>query len=128
MTTAEVQTTQVYRIVIKATPEAIWEAITTPEFTERFFFGSRLTVAPDRYLSFSPDGDVGPTRASTSSTRRASSCTAGARATTTSWPTRPRAASRGRSSRRTTAPACSPSSTTGWRAPRRRLPRSPAAG
>ena len=50
MTTTEVQTTQVYRIVIKATPEAIWEAITTPEFTARFFFGARHTVTADRYL------------------------------------------------------------------------------
>ena len=59
MTTAtEVQTTQVYNIVIKATREAIWEAITKPEFTERYFYGSRITVAPDHYSSFSPDGDV----------------------------------------------------------------------
>jgi uncharacterized protein YndB with AHSA1/START domain len=58
MTTTEVQTTQIYRIAIEATPEAIWEAITTPEFTERFFFGARHTVTSDRYLSLSPDGDV----------------------------------------------------------------------
>jgi uncharacterized protein YndB with AHSA1/START domain len=48
MTTAtEVQTTQVYNIVIKATPEAVWEAITKPEFTERYFYGARITVTPD---------------------------------------------------------------------------------
>jgi uncharacterized protein YndB with AHSA1/START domain len=29
-------TTQVYRVFIKATPEAIWEAITTPEWTARY--------------------------------------------------------------------------------------------
>ena len=29
-------TTQVYRIYIKATPEAIWDAITKPEWTERY--------------------------------------------------------------------------------------------
>ena len=59
MTTAtEVQTTQVYNILIKATPEALWEAITTPEFTERYFYGSRITVAPDHYSSFGPDGEV----------------------------------------------------------------------
>jgi uncharacterized protein YndB with AHSA1/START domain len=29
-------TTQVYRVFIKATPEAIWEAITTPEWTQRY--------------------------------------------------------------------------------------------
>lgn len=59
MTTAtEVQTTQVYNIVIKATPEAVWEAITKPEFTERYFYSARITVAPDHYSSLSPDGDV----------------------------------------------------------------------
>ena len=59
MTTAtEVQTTQVYNILIKATPEAIWEAITRPEFTERYFYGSRITVVPDHYSSLGPDGDV----------------------------------------------------------------------
>ena len=33
MTTAETQTIQMYRVYIKATPEAIWEAITKPEWT-----------------------------------------------------------------------------------------------
>jgi uncharacterized protein YndB with AHSA1/START domain len=59
MTTAtEVQTTQVYNIVIKATPEAVWDAITRPEFTERYFYGSRITIVPDHYSSLGPDGDV----------------------------------------------------------------------
>ena len=34
-------TTQVYRIFIKATPQAIWDAITKPEWTERFGYGVR---------------------------------------------------------------------------------------
>jgi uncharacterized protein YndB with AHSA1/START domain len=59
MTTAtEVQTTQVYNIVIKATPEAVWDAITKPEFTERYFHGARISVAPDHYSSLGPEGDV----------------------------------------------------------------------
>jgi uncharacterized protein YndB with AHSA1/START domain len=59
MTTAtEVQTTQVYNIVIKATPEAVWEAITKPAFTERYFYGARIMVAPDHYSSLGPGGDV----------------------------------------------------------------------
>ena len=29
-------TTQVYRVYIKATPQAIWDAITKPEWNERF--------------------------------------------------------------------------------------------
>ncbi len=52
------QTTQIYRISIAATPEAIWEALTTPEFTQRGFFGARHTVTPERYLSLSPDDEV----------------------------------------------------------------------
>jgi uncharacterized protein YndB with AHSA1/START domain len=34
-------TTQVYRVYIKATPEAIWDAITKPEWTERYGYGVR---------------------------------------------------------------------------------------
>jgi uncharacterized protein YndB with AHSA1/START domain len=32
-------TTQVYRVYIKATPEAIWNAITRPEWTRRYGYG-----------------------------------------------------------------------------------------
>ncbi|MCW2915041.1 MAG: hypothetical protein JWN52_3109 [Actinomycetia bacterium] len=35
-TTGTSTTTQIYRVYIKATPEAIWEAITKPEWTERY--------------------------------------------------------------------------------------------
>ena len=41
MTTTEVSTTQVYRVYIKATPQAIWDAITKPEWTERYGYGGR---------------------------------------------------------------------------------------
>ena len=34
--------TQVYRVFIKATPQAIWDAITTPEWTERYGYGGRV--------------------------------------------------------------------------------------
>jgi len=34
--TTDQGTTQVYRIYIKATPEAIWDAITQPEWTEKY--------------------------------------------------------------------------------------------
>ncbi len=33
--------TQVYRIFIKSTPQAIWDAITKPEFTQRWGYGLR---------------------------------------------------------------------------------------
>lgn len=35
MTTTQ-QTVQVYKIYIKATPEAIWDAITKPEWTAKY--------------------------------------------------------------------------------------------
>jgi uncharacterized protein YndB with AHSA1/START domain len=34
-------TIQVYRVYIKATPEAIWQAITSPEWTDRYGYGGR---------------------------------------------------------------------------------------
>ena len=38
-TTTEAVTTQVYRVFIKATPQAIWDAITKPEWTQRYGYG-----------------------------------------------------------------------------------------
>ncbi len=35
-------TIQIYRIVIKATAQAIWDAITKPEWTERYAYGGRV--------------------------------------------------------------------------------------
>lgn len=35
-------TVQVYRVYIKATPEAIWDAITKPEWTEKYGYGGRV--------------------------------------------------------------------------------------
>ena len=40
MTTMTAQTTQVYALFIRATPEQVWEAIVKPEFTQRYFYGS----------------------------------------------------------------------------------------
>ena len=51
-------TTQVYQVFIRATPEAIWEAITTPEFTEKYFHGSRISTTPAGRRSRGPDGEV----------------------------------------------------------------------
>jgi uncharacterized protein YndB with AHSA1/START domain len=34
-------TTQLYQVFIKATPEAIWDAITKPEWTERYGYAAR---------------------------------------------------------------------------------------
>ncbi len=35
-------TTQVYRVYIKATPQAIWDAITKPEWSDRYGYGGRV--------------------------------------------------------------------------------------
>jgi uncharacterized protein YndB with AHSA1/START domain len=39
-TTNPATTTQVYQVFVKATPEQVWDAITKPEFTTRYFYGS----------------------------------------------------------------------------------------
>jgi uncharacterized protein YndB with AHSA1/START domain len=36
--------TQLYQVFIRATPERIWEAMTTPDFTEKYFYGARINV------------------------------------------------------------------------------------
>jgi uncharacterized protein YndB with AHSA1/START domain len=54
----EAPPTQVYQVFIKATPEQIWEAITTPEITARYFHGARISVADGKYSSLGPDGSV----------------------------------------------------------------------
>jgi uncharacterized protein YndB with AHSA1/START domain len=56
MTTATALTTQVYNVFIKATPEQIWEAITNPNFTERYFYGIRIHTTTERRLTEAPDG------------------------------------------------------------------------
>jgi uncharacterized protein YndB with AHSA1/START domain len=42
VTQSPTTTTQVYRVYIKATPEAIWDAITKPEWTERYGYAARV--------------------------------------------------------------------------------------
>jgi uncharacterized protein YndB with AHSA1/START domain len=58
MSTMTAQTTQVYAIFIRATPEQIWNAITKPEFTARYFYGSLVDSSFEPgspFLSYSPD-------------------------------------------------------------------------
>jgi uncharacterized protein YndB with AHSA1/START domain len=40
--TEQAATTQVFRIVIKASAQAIWDAITSPEWSERYGYGGRV--------------------------------------------------------------------------------------
>ena len=51
MTTMTAQATQVYQVFIRATPERIWQAITNAEFTERYFYGTRIDTTADRRLT-----------------------------------------------------------------------------
>jgi uncharacterized protein YndB with AHSA1/START domain len=39
----EINTTQVYQVFINASPAQIWEAITQPDWTEKYFYGSRAS-------------------------------------------------------------------------------------
>jgi uncharacterized protein YndB with AHSA1/START domain len=45
------QATQVYSIFINAAAEQVWDAITKPEFTERYFYGVRIEVRDGRRYS-----------------------------------------------------------------------------
>ena len=51
MTTATAQATQVYSIFIRATAQQVWDAITKPEFTERYFHGVRMEIRDGRRWS-----------------------------------------------------------------------------
>jgi uncharacterized protein YndB with AHSA1/START domain len=51
-------TVQVYQVFIKASPEQIWDAITKPEFTEKYFYGARIENTAETHRSHGPDGSV----------------------------------------------------------------------
>jgi uncharacterized protein YndB with AHSA1/START domain len=60
-TTTTQLATQVYQVFIKATPEAIWDALIKPEFTTRYFHGGRVETTgeagtPMRMLG--PNGEI----------------------------------------------------------------------
>jgi uncharacterized protein YndB with AHSA1/START domain len=57
-TITEIQTTQVYQVFIKATPEQIWDAITKPEFTKRYFHNASITATPERRYTRGPNDEV----------------------------------------------------------------------
>jgi uncharacterized protein YndB with AHSA1/START domain len=57
-TTTTAQSTQVYQLFIRATPEQIWDAITKPEFTEQYFHGVRIEVRDGRRYSHTSRGQT----------------------------------------------------------------------
>jgi uncharacterized protein YndB with AHSA1/START domain len=61
MTTMTEQATQVYAVFIRATPEQVWDAITKPEFTTKYFHGTKIesTFEPGTpYLSVAGNDTV----------------------------------------------------------------------
>jgi uncharacterized protein YndB with AHSA1/START domain len=42
VSTMTAQATQVYSVFVRATPEQLWDAITKPEFTSKYFYGSLI--------------------------------------------------------------------------------------
>lgn len=56
-TTEQTQTTQVYSLFIRATPEQLWEAITKPEFTQRYFYGAHIETTERIRRMRGPDGE-----------------------------------------------------------------------
>jgi uncharacterized protein YndB with AHSA1/START domain len=51
----------VYVIYIASTPEKVWEALTSPDFTKQYFFGRTIEIEPQTGGSFilrMPDGRV----------------------------------------------------------------------
>ena len=87
--TQNATTTQVYRVYIKATPEAIWDAITKPEWVDRYGYGGLAGVRPPPGRALPrprgqrrwPPSRASPRSSSTARssrpTRRASSCRRG---------------------------------------------------
>jgi uncharacterized protein YndB with AHSA1/START domain len=57
-TMTEIQTTQVYQLFIQASTEQIWEAITKPEFTAKYFYAARVELVNGRRMSYGPNGEL----------------------------------------------------------------------
>ena len=46
-------TTQVYQVFIRATAQQVWDTITRPEFTERYFYGTEhWSTSTTQYCDF----------------------------------------------------------------------------
>jgi uncharacterized protein YndB with AHSA1/START domain len=53
MTTITQTTTQVYQVFIKASPEQVWDAITKPEFTAKYFHGVTIDTTSEERRTYS---------------------------------------------------------------------------
>lgn len=59
LTTLDPKATQIYEVFIRTTPERLWQALTDPGFTARYFFGTavRSTFKPGDPIDYTfPDG------------------------------------------------------------------------
>jgi uncharacterized protein YndB with AHSA1/START domain len=57
-TMTETTVTQVYRVYIKATPQAVWDAITQPEWSQRYGYGGSVNYdlrAGGKYIAYTSD-------------------------------------------------------------------------
>jgi uncharacterized protein YndB with AHSA1/START domain len=57
----ETQTSKVFRVYIRATPERIWEALTKTEFTQKYFHGTNVESTFEvgaQILSYGRDGTL----------------------------------------------------------------------
>jgi hypothetical protein len=60
MTATKDLATQVYQVFIKASPEQVWEAITKPGYTARYFHGARIENTPERGRGCRAESVSGP--------------------------------------------------------------------
>ena len=51
------EATQVYHVFIRASAEDIWRAITSPERTAQYFYGSAIETTPEARISRGPGGE-----------------------------------------------------------------------
>ena len=57
--TTMTEVTKVFRVYIRATPDEVWKAITDPDFTERYYYGTRVEsslAAGDAFVYRYADG------------------------------------------------------------------------
>jgi uncharacterized protein YndB with AHSA1/START domain len=52
VSTMTAPSTQVYSVFVRATPEQLWDAITKPEFTSKYFYGSVIESTWEQGASY----------------------------------------------------------------------------
>jgi uncharacterized protein YndB with AHSA1/START domain len=52
-----VTTTQIYHVFVRGIAEEVWEAVTRPDLTPKYFFGARIEVTPATRTTAGPNGE-----------------------------------------------------------------------